>query len=100
MDRHGSTGAALCLLGTRRLHFGYALVAATYSRTNGWITTYLNGLQIDQTSFALTMQQSGDLFIGGATVGADDGGFNGLIDDVRIYNRALSAAEVQQLFQF
>ncbi len=25
--------------------------------------------------------------------------FNGLIDDVRIYNKALSAAEVQQLYQ-
>jgi hypothetical protein len=26
--------------------------------------------------------------------------FNGLIDDVRIYNRALSANEVQQLYQY
>jgi hypothetical protein len=75
-------------------------LAATYSRTNGLIATYLNGLQIGQTPFARTMQNSGDLFIGGATVGADDGGFDGLIDDVRIYNRALSASEVQQLFQF
>jgi hypothetical protein len=75
-------------------------LAATYSRTNGWIATYLNGLQIGQTAFALSMQHSGDLFIGGATVGADDGGFDGLIDDVRVYNRALSAAEVQQLYQF
>ena len=75
-------------------------LAATYSRTNGWITTYLNGLGVDQTPFAQTMQQSGDLFIGGATVGSDDGGFDGLIDDVRIYNRALSASEVQQLYQF
>ena len=79
---------------------GWQQLAATYSRTNGWITTYVNGLQVDQTPFAMTMQQSGDLFIGGATVGADDGGFAGLIDDVRIYNRALSTSEVQQLYQF
>jgi hypothetical protein len=38
------------------------------------------------------------LYIGGANVASDDGGFNGLIYDVRIYNRALSAVEVQQLY--
>ena len=27
-----------------------------------------------------------------------DGGWSGSIDDVRIYNRALSASEVQQLY--
>jgi len=71
--------------------------AATYSRTSGWIKTYVNGLEINQTPFAMNLQHSGDLFIGGATVGADDGGFNGLIDDLRIYNRELSASEVAQL---
>jgi hypothetical protein len=32
--------------------------------------------------------------------GAIEGDFNGLIDDIRVYNRALSPSEVQQLYQF
>ena len=31
-------------------------------------------------------------------VRGDDGGFNGLINEVRIYNRALSASDVQRLY--
>lgn len=71
--------------------------AATYSRTNGWIKSYVDGVEVNLTPFAMNLQHSGDLFIGGATVGGDDGGFDGLIDDLRIYNRELSAGEVAQL---
>ncbi|MFP6886290.1 MAG: LamG-like jellyroll fold domain-containing protein, partial [Opitutales bacterium] len=35
----------------------------------------------------------------GKSNSSQDGYFDGLIDDVRIYNRALSAAEVQALYQ-
>ena len=37
------------------------------------------------------------LHIGGSSLDAQQF-FNGLVDDVRIYNRALSASEVQQLY--
>ena len=33
-------------------------------------------------------------------MGGDDGGFDGLIDDVRVYNGALSDQEVAQLYQY
>ena len=36
--------------------------------------------------------------IGGATSANMNYEFNGLIDDVRVYNRALSAAEIQALY--
>jgi len=71
---------------------------ATYSRTDGWIKTYANGLLVAQTAFTNVLKHSGNLFIGGATVHYQDGGFNGLINNVRIYNRALSASEIQQLY--
>jgi pimeloyl-ACP methyl ester carboxylesterase len=75
----------------------WRLFVATYSRTDGLMRTYVNGVEINSTALSQQLQHSGDLFIGGATVHPQDGGFNGLIDDVRIYNRALSAAEIQQL---
>lgn len=89
----GDVGAAFTpCAGNAWQHF-----AATYSRTNGWIRTYVNGVQVNQTALAITLSNSGDLFIGGATVGGDDGGFDGWIDDLRIYNRALTPDEVAQL---
>jgi cytohesin len=72
-------------------------LAATYSSNDGLIT-YVNGVLISRTPPMGQLQHSGDLFIGGATVNNQDGGFNGLIKEVRIYNRALSADEVQALF--
>jgi cytohesin len=72
-------------------------LVATYSRNDGLIT-YVNGVLISQTTPMGQLQHSGDLFIGGATTGGQDGGFNGLIREVRIYNRALSTDEVQALY--
>jgi hypothetical protein len=61
--------------------------------------SYEDGLLVKQMPLvASQLMHSGNLFIGGAAVAGDDGGFNGLINEVRIYNRALSAAEVQQLY--
>lgn len=72
-------------------------LVATYSSNDG-LRTYVNGVLVSQTPPVGQLQHSGDLFIGGATVHDQDGGFNGLINDVRIYNRALSANEIQALY--
>jgi hypothetical protein len=40
---------------------------------------------------------SGDIHIGGSDVAGDDGGFRGLIRDLRIYKRALRLAEIKAL---
>jgi Concanavalin A-like lectin/glucanases superfamily/Divergent InlB B-repeat domain len=73
-------------------------LAATYSRADGWMRTYVNGVEINSTELSQQLQHSGDLYIGGATVHRQDGGFNGLIDEVRIYNRALTLHEIQELY--
>jgi hypothetical protein len=73
-------------------------IVATYSRTDGLMKSYENGVLVNQTPLASQLLHSGNLYIGGAAVRGDDGGFNGLINEVRIYNRALSASEVQQLY--
>ena len=73
-------------------------IVGTYSVADGVVKTYENGVLINQAPWTNPLTHSGDLYIGGAAVAGDDGGFQGLINDVQIYNRALSAAEVQQLY--
>jgi hypothetical protein len=60
--------------------------------------TYVNGVAVNQVIYSNQLQNSGDLYIGGATVHPQDGGFNGLINEVRIYSRELTPEEVQDLF--
>jgi Concanavalin A-like lectin/glucanases superfamily len=72
-------------------------LVATYSRTDGLMRTYVNGVEINSTVLSQQLLHSGDLFIGGATVHSQDGGFNGLINEIRIYNRVLSESEIQEL---
>jgi hypothetical protein len=75
-------------------------IVGTYSYADGSIKSYEDGALVSQTALASQLVHSGNLYIGGAAVAGDDGGFIGLINDVRIYSRALSAAEVQQLYLF
>jgi len=74
---------------------------ATYSRTSGNITTYVNGVQVGQeyvgvigpvtnTPFHIGSRQPGSF-------GSTRYTFNGLIDDAQVYNRALTPAEVLQM---
>ncbi|MEI7436431.1 MAG: LamG domain-containing protein [bacterium] len=72
-------------------------IAATYSRAAGLAKTYQDGALVNQSPLADRLLHSGDLYIGGADVFGDDGGFNGLIRKLRIYNRALPVAEVLAL---
>ena len=73
-------------------------VVATYARAEGVATTYQDGELVNQHACTQSLLHSGDLYIGGAAVASDDGGFRGLIAEVRIYNRGLSTAEVRALY--
>ena len=66
-------------------------VAATYDGSN--IRLYQNGTLVTTKAFTGTMANStGPLRIGGNSVWGE--WFQGSIDEVRVYNRALSAAEI------
>jgi len=74
-------------------------IVGTYDKnggaTNGRI--YINGV-LDNT---LTSTQPIQTVGSSVLIGAHSGGlpgFHGLIDEVRVYNRALSAGEIQQLY--
>ena len=68
------------------------------AENNGLMKLYVNGLQEGTASLG-TLWTGGDRWDVGTVTGSGSiGYFDGTIDDVRLYNRALSAAEVQQLY--
>jgi len=67
-------------------------LATTYDGTS--LRIYVNGTLVTTTAVAGSIVTStGVLRVGGNSVWGEY--FNGLIDDVRLYNRALTAAEIQ-----
>jgi Concanavalin A-like lectin/glucanases superfamily len=81
-------------------------LAATYSNSIG-VQIYLNGLLINTMPIGLPITADNDsrykFMIGrwGSTLSQDQNNlryFDGSIDDIRIYNRALTASEIQQLY--
>jgi len=72
-------------------------IAGTYDGSN--VRTYINGVEFGTgtaASGAITYDATGNLYMG-AEEGASRNLF-GSMDDVRVYNRALSAQEVTQLY--
>lgn len=59
---------------------------------------YVNGVLGNQGSFPFWSTVSSNKFYLGNLLGSSSGGFNGAIDDLKIYNRALTAAEVLSLY--
>ena len=75
-------------------------VAATYVRSNGNTVLYINGMPQAQASLGVfTARTIGDLYLGLRPYDAGAGNrFVGLMDEVSLYNRALSAAEIQAIY--
>jgi len=74
-------------------------VAVVYNGFSSTITFYVDGLPVGSSNYQTNpIDSSNDpLFIG--IRGYDlNRAFDGLIDDVRVYNRALSSTEIQQLY--
>jgi fibronectin type 3 domain-containing protein len=82
---YGTTGGSKLALN------GWAFLTVTYN--GSVLSTYLNGVLLGSKSI------SGSIFTGAdpLKIGGDWSGemFTGLIDNVRLYNRALSATEIQ-----
>lgn len=71
-------------------------IIAVQDGAEGTRTLYVNGAQVASASAAQASDGSGPLWIGQGN--ADTEGFAGGIDEVRIYNRALSPDDVKRLF--
>ena len=73
----------------------WLLGTITYDGTT--ITNYINGVAVASSSFFATINASGSALIIGSRGGSTEF-YTGLIDDIRIYSRALSAAEIMALY--
>jgi hypothetical protein len=94
------TGAAIYASSTV-LGAGFNHLFSTYNGSS--LKFYLNGILVASSSTSFTASTTaGSLYIGGSagSSGEGDGGesFNGTLDDVRIYNRVLSAKEIRDLY--
>jgi hypothetical protein len=80
----------------------WQLVALTYDKTTGIATLYLDGHVVaQQTLGSFTPNTRSDLNLGQRPANSFGGyptPFAGILDDVGIYDRALSASEIQALF--
>jgi hypothetical protein len=72
--------------------------------TNSAVNLYINNIEVDTTddgagSFTGPFSGTGgNMQIGAQHLNPGNDYFNGVINDVRIYNRALSAADVTELY--
>jgi hypothetical protein len=76
-------------------------IVGTYSTANGGtLTLYVNGVQRNESTGQGTLTYGGTqiLSIGDYVTEESGEDFNGGIDEVRVYNRALSASEVAALY--
>jgi len=72
-------------------------VVVTRAGTN--VVTYLDAAPVDSVALSGTLKASASLTTLGA-IGAGGNRFYGAVDDVLIFNRALTAAEVSRLYQW
>lgn len=66
---------------------------------DGFLTFYVDGIQVGQVNISdiKNIDSRSNLFIGWEPANSAHTYFNGVIDEVRIYNRVLSKAEIEQL---
>ena len=100
---HGSLGfigqGSDQMFSVNGLYDSWNMILITYNGLLG--NLYFNG-NILSESFNYILETNGSmpLVIGSNSLNRDDEFFSGCIDDVRIYNRALSSSEVFALYQF
>lgn len=67
--------------------------------TGGHINLYINGTYINQVTVSNISPGANDsLYIGTTTTSVAESAFIGSLDDIRIYNRVLSTAEINTLY--
>ena len=74
-------------------------VGLTYDKSSGQAALYLDGVLVAATNLgSFTPQTSYDLFVGTRPSGPISGiAFNGLVDELSLYRRALAGAEMQAI---
>ena len=71
-------------------------IVGTYNSPTNTLSIYIDGVPGTPVTFTTSESSVSALTLGAGP--GQDGYFNGTLDDFRIYNRALSASEVKQLY--
>ncbi len=79
------------------LDYSWKHYVFTYDRSQEKLIQYINGTKVLETSYSEYISTSSDNLQIGRRL-PDSYYFNGLIDEIRIYNRALLEAEIQVLY--
>jgi hypothetical protein len=91
-----STKGTFCTLENNLSKNTWYFVVVTFTQANA--TFYLNGKRICQTNTNFNLPNTdGSLYVGYSPSGGDDYS-NGLIDNIRLYNRVLSDSEIIELY--
>jgi hypothetical protein len=78
---------------------GFQHVALTYDKASGLAMLYYNGALVTVQSLgSFTPQTSYNLFLGRRPSNDPPGSFKGLMDEVGLYNRALSGSEIAAIY--
>ena len=72
----------------------------TYDTASGMMRLYLNGVEVASTAHAVggVLDTDASVPVAIGANGTAERFFNGILDDVRVYNRALDAGEIQDLY--
>ncbi|MHC4587302.1 MAG: LamG domain-containing protein, partial [Planctomycetota bacterium] len=81
-----------------RIRFDCWYHIAVVTRASGNIAIYINGL-LDKSASDLSTDNRPQAIVIGADAATKTGCFNGIIDDVSIYDRAFSSGQVRQNYQ-
>jgi subtilisin-like proprotein convertase family protein len=95
-------GTNLAQLGFERVETNFHHVALTYSTNSGLASLYLDGeLLVAEELGTFRPDTTTDLYLGyGATNALTSNQFRGLLDEVDVYDRALSAAEILAIYKY
>ena len=85
-------------IGNQAITLSWTALAFTYDGTN--FKAYQNGSLVASTTGSFLLNQSRPLRIGAGATESNNPNyyFNGSVDEVRIYNRSLSASEISSLY--
>ncbi len=96
-EHYAWDGSERTVLGTTVIKAGTWYSVVLVATNNGDVRLYVNGQEEGTATTVGTLWADGDRFLVGSNSGHAMGWFEGLVDDLRIYDNVLSAAEIAKL---
>lgn len=98
LSSDGSANSFSDRFGVAVLESQWAMVTATYSKADSNVSFYINGTHIGGGSLSVDLFNGTSSFIIGNFYNASANSHRGGLDEIGLWNRSLSPAEVEQLY--